>query len=96
MEMILYQKITLTAPRLDYKIVYKKIECDTIPYEGDYIGDTVFTDSTRILVKSVSINANKDECDVFLEDFEIMHDEHLILEEIAKKYILHGWTTVDE
>lgn len=96
MEIILHQKITMTAPRLDYKKVYKKVEPSTIPHEGEYIWDTVFTDSTEILVKSVSIDSNKNIYDVFLEDFEILHDDHLIIEEIVKKYILHGWVTVNE
>ncbi|QQP69536.1 hypothetical protein JHE06_07890 [Carnobacterium sp. CS13] len=74
MEIILHQKITMTAPRLDYKNVYKKIESTTVPFEGDYIGDTVFTDATQILVKSVSFDTDKNVYDVFLEDFEIFHD----------------------
>ncbi|AGY82825.1 hypothetical protein [Carnobacterium inhibens] len=96
MKIILHQKITMTAPRLDYKNVYKKIESSTIPHEGEYIWDTVFTDDTKIRVKTVSVDADRDICNVFLEDFEILHDDHLIIEEILKKYILHGWTTMDE
>lgn len=96
MEIFIYQKITMTAPRLDFKNVYKKIESTKIPHEGEIIGDTVFTDSTKILVKKVSIDTVKDTCNVILEDFEILHDDHLIIEEILKKYILHGWTTMDE
>ena len=96
MKIILHQKITMTAPRLDYKNVYKKIESSTIPRKGEYIWDTVFTDDTKIRVKSVSVDDNEDVCNVFLENFEILHDDHLIIEEILKKYILHGWTTVDE
>lgn len=95
MDIILHQKITMTAPRLDYKNVYKKIESPTIPQVGEYIGDTVFTESTKIMVQSVSVDSDNVR-NVFLEDFEIFHDDHLIIEEIVKKYILHGWTTIDE
>lgn len=94
MEIILHQKITMTAPRLDYKNVYKKIESSAIPREGEYIWDTVFTDDTKIRVKSVLVDDNV--CNVFIEDFEILHDNHLIIEEIVKKFILHGWTTMDD
>ncbi|MBC9825932.1 hypothetical protein [Carnobacterium inhibens] len=68
MEIILQQKTTMTAPRLDYKNVYKKIESPTMPHEGEYIWDTVFTDDTKIRVKSVSVD-DEDVCNVFLEDF---------------------------
>lgn len=95
MEIILHQKITMLAPRLDYKNVYKKIESEAIPREGDHIRDIVFTDETKILVKTV-IKDKEKKYNVYLEDFEILHAGHLIIEEIVKKYILHGWTTVDE
>lgn len=96
MEIILHQKITMMAPRLDYKNVYKKIESSHLPMEGEYIEDTIFTENSKILVNSVLVNNDTNLYQVFLEDFEILFDEHLILEEIVKKYILHGWTTVDE
>lgn len=94
MEIILQQKITRTAPRLDYKNVYKKIESPTMSHKGEYIWDTVFTDDTKMRVKSVSVD--EDVCNVLLENYEILHNNHLIIEEIVKKYILHGWTTMDE
>lgn len=96
MKIILHQKITMVAPRLDYKNVYKEVDFTTVPLEGDHIGDTVFTEDTKILVKSVSKDSKENFYNVFLEDFEILHDNHLIIEKIVKKYILHGWTTVDE
>ncbi|MFT8312357.1 MAG: hypothetical protein ABF629_14445 [Sporolactobacillus sp.] len=88
MEITLCQSIMLQDRSMQLSL-YKTIESDYLPHQGDYISDSAFPAPYEHEIKKTVINYECSLCSVYLTPIQLSDKENM--KRYLKQFKQHGW-----